>query len=65
MKEIDLYLAATEMIKHHGNDAVLHAAMKSDELLAKGDMQGAAVWRDVVKKIQILSRQTSQGQTRH
>jgi hypothetical protein len=65
MEEIDLYRTAAEMIKRHGDDASLQAAMKSDALLEKGDIQGAKVWRGVVKKIGILLVQAAEGQTRH
>jgi hypothetical protein len=65
MEDIDLYRTASEMIKHHGDDAALHAALKADALLAKGDMHGAKVWRGVIKKIEILLKQNAEEQTRH
>ena len=62
---MDHYRTASEMIRHHGDEAALQAALKADALLAKGDMQGAKVWRGVVKKIEILLKQSAEGQTRH
>ena len=61
MKEIDIYRAATEMLKQHGEDAVLQAALKSDSLLSQGDTTGAKIWRDIIKKIEILLQQKPEG----
>ena len=38
----------------HGNDAAIHAAMRSDELLDAGDPDGAATWRRVIQAIKEL-----------
>jgi hypothetical protein len=65
MLEIDLYRTAAEMIKIHGEDANLHAAMKSDQLLDAGDTVGAKVWRDIVKRIEILQLQKTDRITQH
>ncbi len=32
-----------------GEDAPIHAAMRADELLEAGDLDGAAVWKKIVK----------------
>ena len=40
---IDIYQTANELIKQHGEDAPIHAAMRADELLDAGDMDGQAV----------------------
>ena len=40
---IDIYQTANELIKQHGDDAPIHAAMRADELLNAGDMDGQAV----------------------
>ena len=43
--EIDIYRAAKLYVDQHGDQAALQAAMRSDELLAAGAMDGAAMWR--------------------
>lgn len=63
--EIDIHRAVAEMIKQHGENATIEAAMKSDRLMARGDMQGAKVWREVVKKIAALQDQKTEGITQH
>ena len=42
--DLDIYRAANELIKQHGGEAPIHAAMRADELLEAGDMDGKAVW---------------------
>jgi len=37
-EDIDVYRAAALLIKKHGEDAPIHAAMRADELLAAGDI---------------------------
>ena len=36
-------------MKHDGENAPIHAAMRADELLEKGDLDGYAVWKKIVK----------------
>ena len=37
-----------------GDDAAIHAAMRADELMETGDMEGRAVWLRIVKAIEEL-----------
>lgn len=48
---IDIYRAANVLIRKHGGEAKLQAAMRADELLDRGDLDGAAVWRKIVKAV--------------
>ncbi len=41
---LDIYRAANELIKQHGDAADIEAAMRADACLAAGDMEGEAVW---------------------
>ncbi len=52
--DIDTYRCANELIKQHGNAADIEAAMRADERLAAGDMEGEAVWLRIVKAIEEL-----------
>ncbi len=52
--DIDIYLSANELIKQHGEDAPIRAAMRADELMETGDMEGVAVWKRIVKAIEEL-----------
>ena len=56
--DLDIYRAASELIKQHGDDAPIHAAMRADELLEAGDMEGKAVWLRITKAIdELLSKE--------
>ena len=42
---LDIWRSASVLMKHHGQDAPIHAAMRADELLEAGDLEGYAVWK--------------------
>ncbi len=52
--DIDIYRAAKLYIDNHGDQAVVQAAMQADAQLAAGDMEGAAMWRRIIKAIEDL-----------
>ncbi len=52
--DIDTYRAAKLYIDQHGDQAALQAAMQADAQLAAGDMEGAAMWRRIIKAIEDL-----------
>ena len=37
------------MVKRYGQDAATEAAMRADQLLDEGDMDGCAVWRRIMR----------------
>ncbi len=52
--DLDIYRSANELIKQHGDAADIEAAMRADECLTAGDMEGEAVWLRIVKAIEEL-----------
>ncbi len=52
--DLDIYRSANELIKQHDEDADIEAAMRADELMDAGDMEGEAVWLRIVKAIEEL-----------
>ena len=63
---IDIYQTANELIKQHGDDAPIHAAMRADELLEAGDLNGQAVWERVVGAVEeLLSKEPTEGAKVH
>ncbi len=52
--DIDIYRSANELIEQHGEADDIEAAMRADEWLAAGDMEGEAVWLRIVKAIEEL-----------
>ena len=59
----DIYRIAKLIIDQYGADAPIHAAMRADTMLERGDFDGVAVWKLVLKAIKEL--QATQGRTRH
>ncbi len=54
ISDLDTYRCAHLLIKRHGDDAPIEAAMRADELAEDGDLEGRAVWLRVVKAIEEL-----------
>lgn len=58
MNEIDVYRSAKLCIDQYGADASIHAAMKQDAMLERGDLDGVAVWRRIGRAIAELQATT-------
>ncbi len=59
---LDIYRAANVLVKQHGQDAPIHAAMRADELLEAGDLEGCAVFKRVLKIVEeMLSKERPPG----
>ncbi len=52
--DFDIYRTANILVKQHGQDAPIEAAMRADELLEAGDMAGFAVWKRVLRAVVVL-----------
>ena len=46
--DIDIWRAATLLLKRHGKDAAIVAAQRCDECLAAGDVDGQGIWKTIV-----------------
>ncbi len=50
----------------HGDDAPIHAAMRIDELLDKGDLDRRGVWVLILKAVEeLLSEERPEGASGH
>ena len=45
---------ANVLIKQHGPDAPIEAAMEADTMLDKGDLDGYAAWKRILKAVEQL-----------
>ncbi len=54
LPDIDMPRSPQALVKHHGQDAPIHAAMRADAMLDKGDLDGYAVWRRIVRAVEEL-----------
>ena len=52
--DLDIYRAANLLIKQHGEDAPIHAAMRADVLMEAGDLVGHAVWKCILAAVDEL-----------
>ncbi len=54
--DLDIWRSANILVKRHGQDAPIHAAMRADAMLEKGDLDGYAVWKRVLRAAGELQR---------
>ncbi len=61
--DLDVYRSAKALIDQHGEfEAKLHAAMRADELLEAGDMDGRRVWLRVLEAVRELTSKEPPGE---
>ena len=56
IRDLDIYRSANVLIREHGEEAAIEAAMRADAMLAKGDLEGQAVWKRIVKAVEEIQR---------
>ena len=57
VEEIEVYRAANQLIQRHGADAEFEAAMRVDAMIERGDPEGLAVWKRIIKAVDELLAQ--------
>ena len=57
----EIWQAAGAMVKRYGEDAATEAAMRADELLDEGDMDGCAVWKRIMRAAEQLLAMEPEG----
>lgn len=62
MDQKNLYRSAKLLMDQYGEDASIHAAMRVDQLIEAGDVQGVSVWKRIMKAIEEM---TATEGTRH
>ncbi len=55
--DLDIYRSANVLIREHGEDAALEAAMRADAMLEKGGLEGQAVWKRIVRAVEEIQRE--------
>ncbi len=53
---LGLFVLANLLVKQHGEDAPIEAAMRADATLEEGDLDGYAVWRRILRAVGELLR---------
>ncbi len=60
--DLDIYRSAQMLVKRHGEDAPIEAAMRADAMLEKGDLDGFAVWKRILRAVgELLSEERPTG----
>jgi hypothetical protein len=59
--EIDIWRAATLMLKRYGEKALEQSSTRADELAAEGDHDGAVTWRRIADAVVQLANNTTPG----
>ncbi len=52
--DLDIYRSANILVKRHGQDAPIEAAMRADAMLETGDLGGCAVWKRILRAVEEL-----------
>ena len=55
--DLDVYRSAAVLVREHGEDAAPEAAQRATAMLEKRDVEGAAVWRRIVRAVEEIERQ--------
>ncbi len=64
--DLDTHRSANELIKQHGDAADIEAAMRADDLLENGDLEGPAVWVRILRAVEeLLLREPPGGTVTH
>ena len=63
--EPNIYRTANLLVKQHSDEAPIHAAIEGDAMLETGDLDGAAVWRRIVRVVEELQQQEPAARTVH
>jgi hypothetical protein len=63
--DIDIWRAAKLLVDRHGDEAPLHAAMRADELMAEGDIDGQRIWMRILNAVSELLRDRSSNEPLH
>ena len=50
--DLNIYRTANILVKQYGEDAPIEAAMRADAMLEKGDLEGCAVWKRVLRAVE-------------
>ncbi len=57
--DLDIYRAASLLIKQHGGNAPIHAARWATDMLDKCGMEGYAVWKMIRRAVEELEGMVS------
>ncbi len=63
--DLDIYRSAAVFMRQHGERASWEAAARVDDMIAKGDPAGEAVWKRIARAVEALQREPTAETARH
>ncbi len=54
VSDLDIFRSANILVKRHGQDAPIHAAMRADAMLEKGDLDGYAARKRILRAVEVV-----------
>ncbi len=57
ISDLEIYRSANVLVKRHGQDAPIEAAMRADAMIEKGDLEGCAAWKRILRAVEELQRE--------
>ncbi len=54
VSNLHIYRSAQVLVKRHGQDAPIEAAMRADAMLEASDLEGYAVWKRILRAVGVL-----------
>ena len=54
--DLDIWRSANVLVKRHGSDAPIEAAMRADAMLKNGDLGGFTMWKRILRAVEELQR---------
>ena len=54
MDEMEIYRAANQLVSRYGKDAGIEAAMRAAAMVERGDPEGLAVWKRILRAVDEL-----------
>ena len=64
--DLDIFRSARLLIEEHGEHARIEAAMRADELLGQGDLEGQRVWMRIRDAVwELLRERPADGEAVH
>jgi hypothetical protein len=56
IRDLDIYRSANVLIREYGEDAALDATTRAIAMLDKGDLDGYAVWKRILRAVGEIQR---------
>ena len=57
LSDLDIWRGAQVMVKHYGDSAATEAAMRADEFMDQGILEGQRLWIRIMQAIEEMQRE--------